>query len=184
MLLLSDISTATLLDLRAKVAAGDLLGARAVLVKYSPNANFGAAGQSISFSGAQQSGANGIFRNAATAVNSSGSGTSMSQSVNSANGDIVVDSFQDDSGGGAPTKGASQTAIGTGSNTNIDWGSSYEASTGASVTMSWTNINASAAWVYVAGSVAPAAGGGGFTAKERRTLPDQGTRVGSRQVSF
>lgn len=153
-------------------------GGHTVAVTFSPSANFGIDGNSLTVVGADQTN----FLRAAAVTASANSSAAVSQAVASAAGDLVIDSVADNVGSTLPTKGASQTLIGRASPAgNFDHGSSYEAAAGASVTMTWTV--ASGDWAGVFGSVKAAAGGGGFTPIQRRTGAGIGTRVGSRRAA-
>ncbi len=115
---------------------------------------------SVSYSGVEQTT---IFNASSPQTATGASGTNPSLSVTSANGEMVVDCVVQDllGFGSAPTKGASQNYIwsdaGNPAN-SIEGGGSDQASTGASVTMSWTLSASNGAWAQAAVSLMAATG--------------------------
>lgn len=113
-------------------------------------------GGSASYSGV------GGFNAASPQTATGASGTNPSLSVTTTTGELVIDSAVQDLavGGDTPTKGASQTYIAAGLNTNtvtIESGHSERAGSGSSVSMTWTMKAAGGAWAQVGVSLAPPA---------------------------
>ena len=101
--------------------------------------------------------------NASSPQTATGSPTAVSLAVTSTSGEEVVNAFVQDLGttGSAPTKGAGQTYICAGVNTNttsIEGGASDQASAGASVTCTWTCASIGS-WAQIGASLTVAGGG-------------------------
>lgn len=121
-------------------------------------------GGSASYSGVDQA----TTFNAASPQSATGSsGTNPSLAVTTTAGELAIDSAVQDLTitGSAPTKGASQTYIAAGVNTNntsIESGHSEQAAVGATTTMTWTMTASGGAWGQVGVSLLPASGAAVF----------------------
>lgn len=111
-------------------------------------------GGSASYSGV------GGFNAASPQTATGASGTNPSLTVTTTNGELAIDSAVQDltNAGNTPTKGASQTYIAAGLNTNstsIESGHSEQAASGSSVTMTWTMQANTGAWGQIGVSLTP-----------------------------
>lgn len=140
------------------LTAGLVTGTKTIRANWSGSHE--GQGGSASYSGVDQTT---IFNAASPQTATGASGTNPSLAVTTTAGELAIDSAVQDlsTTGTAPAKGASQTYVAAGVNTNtssIESGHSEQAAAGASTTMTWTMQASGGAWGQVGVSLLPSGG--------------------------
>lgn len=182
---MADLGTATNGSTRGRCfgLVAPASGSHTVAVSYSGTTTASVVG-CISCTGVDQTGsASSSTVRGGAATTATGTSSTPTQTVTSATGDLVIDGIAVSSLVTISSQGSGQTLDWNDSDAgaNIRRGAGSHEAGASSVVMDWT-LSGSGAWASVAASLRPAAGGGGFTPVDRRTLHAFGNQPGKRQM--